>query len=161
METKIPLWVSFCVLLVASCANEPFEQWIQEGARLQKRLIEAHCAMEQLNRESKQLWDTVVHVMDEQLPTSMPADERHNMLKVRNASLIRMFEVYPRLPDAVQNQVDEAEQKDRQLASRMKAQVDTIKHYENRIDDFINRVAASHPDSAKTWQLRFSVRDCK
>lgn len=101
--------MSFFALLVASCANEPSEQWAQEGVRLQKQLIEAHCAMEQLNGESKQLWDTVVHVMDEQLPATMAADERRNMLKVRNASLIRMFEVYPRLPDGVQHQVDEAE----------------------------------------------------
>jgi uncharacterized protein YdcH (DUF465 family) len=161
MKTKISLWMSFCVLFIISCADQPSEQWVQEGARLQKQLIEAHCAMEQLNGESKQLWDTVVYAMDEQLPATMPTDERRNMLKVRNASLIRMFEVYPRLPDAVQHQVDEAERKDQELAARMKAQVDTIKYYENRIDDFIKRVAVSHPDSARIWQLRFSVRDCK
>ncbi len=157
----MPLWIAFFVLLASSCADEPSGQLAQEGARLQKQLIEAHCAMEQLNRESKQLWDTVVYAMDEQLPATMSADERRNMLKVRNASLIRMFEAYPRLPDGVQHQVDEAERQDQELAARMKAQVDTIKYYEKRIDDFIKRVAVSHPDNAKIWQLRFSVRDCK
>ncbi len=161
MKIEIPLLIVFFVLFATSCVNEPSVQLAQEGVRLQKQLIRAHCAMEQLNRESKKLWDTVVYAMNEQLPATMPADERRNMLKVRSASLIRMFEVYPRLPDKVQNQVDEAERKDRQLAARMKAQVDTIKFYENRINDFMKQVAVLHPDSVKIWQMRFSARNCQ
>lgn len=116
--------------------------------------------MEELNRESAQLWDTVVQVMDEQLPPKMPADERANMLKVRNASLIRMFETYPTLPENVQKQVDEAEDRDEALAAQMKAQMDSIKHYEERVNRFLAEAAQIHPDSGKAWRGRFSKRDC-
>lgn len=161
MRINLIVTIATFTLIAPSCTQEPSTSLSQEGKRLQEKLTQAHCIMEQLNQESVQLWDTVVFVMDEQLPETTPPEERTNLLKVRNASLIRMFEVYSELPDSVQLSIDRAEQQDKELAARMKAQIDTIKHYESLANDFLSQVALTHSDSSKVWQVRFADRRCQ
>ncbi|MBR9919491.1 MAG: hypothetical protein GYB31_01550 [Bacteroidetes bacterium] len=64
-------------------------------------------------------WDNMNHMLESQLPPEMPAEEKNNMLKVRNSSLIRMFQSYEGLNEEVKSALDDLEQRDRKMAERL------------------------------------------
>lgn len=132
-----------------------------EGEHIRSELIAAHCKMEELQEQSAQLWDSLVVELSASLPATMPVDERRNMLQVRNAELIRMFQVFPRLPESVRLAVERAEQKDQELAAQMKKEMDRIDQYETKSFAFLQEIEVHNADSAAVWQERFSRLPCR
>jgi uncharacterized protein YdcH (DUF465 family) len=82
------------------------------------RLIE--CKMEALQAESEKLWDKTNEELAKALPKDIEAYEKKNMLKVRNADLIRMFETYNNLDKPIKAKVDLAEKMDFAMADSMR-----------------------------------------
>jgi hypothetical protein len=67
----------------------------------------------------------------------MPADERRNMLQVRNAGLIRMFMVFDSLPAPLQALVEHAGIRDSLIGAEMRRKQDTLLRYERRVDSLL------------------------
>lgn len=146
------------LLLMSACNPVETNTEVQvEGFAIQERLVSSKCAMEQLSRQTELLWDSLEKNLATVLPTTMPQEERENMLKVRNASLIRMFEAYPGLPGSVKDQVSLAEEGDKNLAALMKSQMDSIKKYEGQAVSFLHKLGETSPDSVRIWQERFAA----
>ncbi|MBC6994771.1 hypothetical protein QWY85_06970 [Neolewinella lacunae] len=119
-----PLLLLVLTLAWASCdqgahasVDEHWEQ-LQPLVHRQQRL---RCTMDSLRQQAVQLWDGVVETLDAQLPATMPAEERRNMLAVRNRSLIQMFMAYDSLSPGIQQRVEIAGVQDSLLALAIKA----------------------------------------
>lgn len=106
------------MLSVFSCRNTPLaDARLEQLAQAFQALDCRRAALEATTRLS---WDAVVEQLDARLPEDMPPAEKHNMLMVRNAGLIRMFETYRELPDSVQVLVTRAEQKDKEIVAALR-----------------------------------------
>lgn len=162
MTTVVSLLLTACSL--GGCElSENREQISRYGVQLHEledmgRSL--HCGLEELGRESQLLWDSVAHNLQAQLPMDMPVEERKNMVEIRNAGLIRMFEAYPKLPPPVQQHVDKAEMRDQALASRMRALNDSLKQHDLAVSQFLENVRSQLPDSLPEWQGRLTIYSC-
>jgi uncharacterized protein YdcH (DUF465 family) len=113
----LPVLLSGILTLVQACTNSfTFEQQLLDCAAEEHHII---CRRLALADETEAVWDQVVSRLQEQLPADMSADEKRNMLAVRNANLIRMFEVYQSLNDTIKQTVDQAEQADQQIVATL------------------------------------------
>ncbi|MCB0629394.1 MAG: hypothetical protein R2824_24535 [Saprospiraceae bacterium] len=113
----LPVILSGIIMLVQACTNTfTFEHQLWDCATEEHRIL---CHRQALARETDAVWDRVVGQLDQQLPADMPNDEKRNMLAVRNANLIRMFEVYQFLNDSIKQTVDQAAQADRQIVTTL------------------------------------------
>lgn len=149
------------VLLLTGCQSPATSTSLEEGKAIRSNLVDAHCKMEQLREQSAKLWDSLEMELAQTLPGDMPSDERRNMLQVRNAELIRMFEVFPRLPVSVRTAVEKAERQDQELAARMKVAMNRIDMYEAEAFAFLQDMEVVSADSAAAWQERFSTLPCR
>ena len=76
--------------------------------------------MDSLVSVTESLWQDVTYTLESELPESMAADERRNMLLVKNADLIRMFQAFSSLDTALQKKVMLAGEKDKTLAAEIR-----------------------------------------
>lgn len=148
-------------LLLTGCQSPTQQISMERGKEIHNNLVDAHCQMEELREQSAHLWDSLEVELAYSLPDGMPSDERRNMLQVRNAELIKMFEVFPHLPDAVRFAVERAERQDQELAARMKVEMNRIDQYEAEAFAFLQEMEMHHTDSVAVWQARFSSLPCR
>lgn len=132
----------------------------EEVKQLEQGAGTLQCTLQRLGTESQALWDRVAGQLAQELPEELPEAERKNMIAVRNANLLRMFQTYPTLPAHLQAQVDEAEAEDQAIAERMKAVKDSLSVFEQRINALLTRASEQQPDSLKVWQQRMSEFEC-
>ncbi|MCB0537905.1 MAG: hypothetical protein KDE33_10320 [Bacteroidetes bacterium] len=66
-------------------------------------------------------WDNINGLLEENLPADMPLEEKNNMLKVRNASLIRMFQSFDEVDEEVKKALDKTEKVDMEMSKRITA----------------------------------------
>lgn len=93
----------------------------EEFVPLFERQQRLRCKLDSLQEQAELLWDGVVEHLAEELPPNLPADERRNILAVRNYGLIRMFMVYDSLPPDLREKVELAGRQDIVIAVAMKA----------------------------------------
>lgn len=118
ITTKAVYLLALTLSLISCRTSPPIE------SRLEQLALAFHtldCRQATLELQSRSSWDGVVEQLDARLPVDMPAAEKNNMLMVRNATLIRMFETYHGLPDSVQALVAHAEQKDQEIVALLSA----------------------------------------
>ncbi|MEZ4988708.1 MAG: hypothetical protein R2795_27415 [Saprospiraceae bacterium] len=93
-----------------------------------------------MHRVARQTWDNVADSLQQQLPVSMPVDERYNMIHVRNEALIKMFMVYDSLPETTQFMVEAAGEKDSLLNVSMRGIQKEVMELEKKIDSVLHQV---------------------
>ncbi|MBK8504988.1 MAG: hypothetical protein IPL46_23905 [Saprospiraceae bacterium] len=76
--------------------------------------------MDGLKSANDNMWNQVSQSIEKALPADLPAAEKRNLLAVKNADLIQMFQVYDSLGDPIKNQVMEAGKSDQQTAGKMR-----------------------------------------
>lgn len=112
-----PVWCLSLLLLLFACQySPPFEDRLEQ---LAQAFHDLDCRQAVLEADTRLSWDGVVEQLNARLPEDMPAAEKQNMLTVRNAGLIRMFETYHELPDSVQELVGRAEKKDNEIVAAL------------------------------------------
>lgn len=111
-------------LLVLGFAISSCDKEIEEEAALldlfhkEKQL---NCQLASMKDSIAGEWDNTTRILEENLPTDIPEDEKRNLLKVRNANLIRMFKTYDQLDTNVKMVVKETEQIDHNMTQRINA----------------------------------------
>lgn len=141
---KISYLLLLGLLLVApSCEPAlPDSAGLVRQTRAQHRLT---CSLDSLRREATHLWDAVNRELAASLPTDMPADERRNMLQVRNAGLIQMFMVFDSFPATLQALVEDAGIRDSLIGAEMRRKQDTLLRYERRVDSLLLHLQKQEP----------------
>ncbi|WP_236969950.1 hypothetical protein [Membranihabitans marinus] len=79
-------------------------------------------------------WDQMNMLLEQSLSPDMPEAEKNNILKVRNASLIRMFESFKEVDTSVQMALLSLEEKDRKMVEKiveLKAQLSDLSKRKN------------------------------
>lgn len=149
-----------CALAFACqpAADAPVEN--PEANRLLEQTRSWHCRLEAINQESKSLWDSVAREMDKQLPADMPADERHNMLAVRNTSLIQMFMVYPQLDAAVRQLIEAAGTRDVELGAMLRAAQDSLERCDSISQKMLVDMSKTSPEALGYWKTAFANARC-
>jgi hypothetical protein len=125
-----------------------------EGEALVAESAKLACEQKTLGVQLKALWDSVAVALDQKLPPDMPADERRNMLAVRNTSLIQMFEVYSELDTVIHRLVEQAGDQDVALALRLKENQNRIQEHEEVIGRFLSGI--KDEKEAAVWTKRLT-----
>ncbi|GLR17469.1 hypothetical protein GCM10007940_20840 [Portibacter lacus] len=77
------------------------------------------CLLESMKDSINNDWAQINILLNEQVPEDMPAEEKNNMLKVRNADLIRMFESYQSMSDDIKEKLTETEKRDQEMGAQI------------------------------------------
>lgn len=113
----IPVILLPLALLIAGCHNANHNE--EALLALFQKEKDLHCQLAVMKDSIRMEWDHVSEMLDENLPEDMPEEEKNNMLKVRNASLIRMFQSYDDVDDQVKMALDKTEMLDRDMSQRI------------------------------------------
>ncbi|HMQ50065.1 MAG TPA: hypothetical protein PKA00_21715 [Saprospiraceae bacterium] len=131
-----------------------------EGQELRTAACRYRCQMDELHQASKVLWDSVTLHLSNTLPSDMPADERKNMVAVRNTALIQMFEIYPTLDSSIQQAVENAGLRDVEIAQQMRTLKDSLDTNEAGIQAFMGKLEANSPEQAAAWRNKLVQVTC-
>jgi uncharacterized protein YdcH (DUF465 family) len=153
------LHLSIIILVLASCVQPSLEDHPEAN-----RLLKVRDSLETLQRllkvELDSIWATTNTNLASMLPSTMPAQERKNMLALNNAPLIKMFEVYESLDTNIHRLVDNAAQADKRIAVRyqeIEAQKDAIQSsMETLLLDFSKTSKAAFDFWNKKYTRSFS-----
>lgn len=115
-----PLFFTIAVaFLVISCSNQKdYEQQLTNVFEQEKSI---QCELASMKDSIGQKWDAINALLEKNLPAKMPVAEKSNMLRVRNANLIRMFESFDSMPEAIKLALDEVENEDIKMSERINA----------------------------------------
>ncbi len=156
LNVQIPmnqfLWLCPFLLLMGSCAEQTAPGELQQLAA-QFHLL--HCEQADLEIKVTALWDNVAQQLNAQLPQDMPAQEKHNMVSVRNAPLIRMFETYPGLDHSIQNMVDQAEMEDKKVVERLNEIKGKQHVLEQQRMELFGQIEKEQPEKLKAFRQFF------
>ena len=150
----------FLVLLYPSCQQslkQAEEAYLQQLLEQTKAL---HCRIADLSIEAKSLWDTVNTNIEARLPAAMPEHYRINLLRLRNARMIKEFDVYPLLGDDVHRLVDSAELMDVQIADKMRAAMDSLSVCDSLSQKMMVELAEKQPELYTDWKYKFIDVNC-
>lgn len=148
-------WLLLVSLIACWQCRPAADNSAMRGDELLASWQELACQEQLLAAMSQSLWDSVTQELATQLPTDMPAQERNNMLAVRNANLIQMFEVYNELPVPLKNLVQEAGQEDTRIAyqvRQLKTQIDSLQY---STDQFLSALEQRNRPAFRDWQFSF------
>lgn len=127
-------WIVFLSLpLFSTCKSHfPEEKILLTKYEERKQLM---TRMDDLHKRVDSIWRHTNETLDASLPDNMPPDERRNMLQVRNADLIQMFEVFDSLDNDLKLLVKDSGMKDRTIADEMRQVMTEI----DMLDSIINQ----------------------
>ncbi len=116
MKFTFPKMIAFCLLTIGCQSASDYERRIHDIASREKVI---DCELQYLRDSVGMEWERVNTMLEGKLPATMPSEEKNNMLRAKNANLIRMFESYQALGDEVKMAVDKAERKDESMAGQI------------------------------------------
>lgn len=111
-------------MLFASCAEKNSKDLIDLIHPIMEENSNIKCELK-LKRDSiKTSWDEVSDLLAANFHSGMSPDEHRNMLKLRNAPLIKMFESYESFPDSIKLRVDQTGKLDQEISQRIRNLMD-------------------------------------
>jgi hypothetical protein len=127
---KIWLILSPVLFLLWNCTEKPNLK--KDFLAVCQQEKEIHCELAALKDSIGYEWDNMNAMLEKNLPPDMPEAEKNNMLKVRNADLIRMFESFDETSEGVKSALLTVEQKDREMAARIVSLKEKLQEIESR-----------------------------
>ncbi len=118
-----------------------------------------HCMLAEARHRTDSIWDTVSATLGRQLPADMKDTERRNMVAIRNADLIRMFEAYAELDTSLQQLITDAGLRDRSLSEEIRSAARKIEEVNARINQRLEQLEQS--DDKKFRELRQAFREAE
>ena len=80
---------------------------------------ELNCRLASMKDSITAEWDNITSLLNQNLPTDMPEAEKANMLKVRNANLIRMFQSFDNVDETIKSALQRTEEMDMKMTKRI------------------------------------------
>lgn len=124
-----------------SCSNDNVKSKLDE---IYSEATLIQCDLSHLRDSITAKWDGVNETLNKNLPSEIPSAERSNILKVRNASLIRMFETYHLLDDSTKQTVDKAEKTDQAIALKISTHKKRLQFLEIERQSLLHQIAKSN-----------------
>ncbi|MBK8505793.1 MAG: hypothetical protein IPL46_28505 [Saprospiraceae bacterium] len=149
---KIILATTFGVVILLACQSKSTGQL--DVLALKHR--DLACQLSRLEDSVETHWTSLNALLENHLPKDMPLEERRNMLAVKNAPLIRMFERYNNLTVEVKDAVDDAEQYDFQSALQVTQIRDEIKQLELQRMEIIGLIGGGDFETIKRARSRYA-----
>lgn len=115
------------------------------------------CEMEKLKLKNDSLWNVMSLYLDAQLPSDMVPSERENMVKIKNAKLISLFKVFPKLDTAIQNKVYSAGVSDDKIAAEMKEVMDKLHTVEEKLNMALENL--ENRNKKEYQQLKLQIQE--
>ncbi len=118
-HTRFIQTIILCVgaFVIGSCHDSSKQEESLHDLFAQEKVV--YCHLNALQDSIRQDWDNINMLLDKNLPAETPAEERANILKVRNANLIRMFESFEQVDDETKQALHNTEMNDQKVAQRM------------------------------------------
>ena len=117
ISNKFLHFVTMLCLLISCDTRHPEENNIIQTAALLETLSRE---MDSLRSENETMWNEVSEAIEKAIPADLPAAEKRNIVAVKNADLIQMFQVFDSLDDPLKNQVMDAGKSDQETARKMR-----------------------------------------
>jgi hypothetical protein len=114
---KIVFYLGTALLILESCSEPTVNREALQTLLLQEKKIK--CELIALKAEIIHEWDAINLHLEENLPPAVPEEEKNNMLQVRNANLIRMFESFRDFNHEVKDALKDVEIKDQKISTRI------------------------------------------
>lgn len=104
-------------ITISACVQKPEDETaLMELFKKEKVLS---CQLASMKDSITTEWDNINLLLEEKLPLDMPLEEKKNILKVRNASLIRMFQSFSDMEEDVKTALSRTERLDREMSKRI------------------------------------------
>lgn len=115
---KTGLYLAFWLILISACKpqKDPNTDVLIRLVHKEKEIL---CTLGSIKDSINLTWDKLNSKLTHTLPYDTPSQEKNNMLKVRNASMIRMFKTYRVLDDSFKNTLSEVEDYDKALSEKV------------------------------------------
>lgn len=147
------VWVALGAgLFIYSCQAQKNE--IQDIALKMK---DNHCRIQEISRYVDDSWTKSINELGDYLPERLPDQERENILNLKNAELIRMFESYAEFKPEGQALVDSMEQLDILWADSLRHLSLENKKLEMKIDSLFSMI----DDNQEEARLNQIIEDIK
>jgi hypothetical protein len=122
-----------CFLLISligifGCEKQPSDEAILLELFQKEKAL--NCRLSSMKDSISTAWDDINHLLTNALPPDMPEQERANMLKVRNANLIRMFQSFDDIDESVKMALSKTEEMDQEMTKR----ITSLKQEANKIE---------------------------
>lgn len=124
-------------ILLFSCQSDSNKQEIEEIAQ---SIRDNSCRIEAISEYVNDSWTTSIEELGKKLPRSLPQQERENILNLKNANLIRMFESYKTFDDDIHSLVDSMEQVDARWADSLRRLSQENQYLEMRLDSLFSTI---------------------
>jgi uncharacterized protein YdcH (DUF465 family) len=118
----------FSLMGVVSCDKPSSDEVVL--LELFQKEKELNCSLTLMKDSISMEWDNINTLLKNTLPSNMPSQERANMLKVRNANLIRMFQSFDDVDETVKVALSKTEQIDQEMTKR----ITSLKKEANQIE---------------------------
>lgn len=137
------------IALFFSCQSDTNKQ-IEQIARTMK---DNSCQMELISKYVDDAWTESIEELGNRLPESLPQQERQNILNLKNANLIRMFESYKTFDDNVHSLVDSMEIRDMSWADSLRQLSLQNQHLEMKMDSLFTLIGDSETEQMLLQQV--------
>ena len=137
----IPLYL----IVLTGCKTKDFTNQLMAISESEHNI---KCELEVMKKEINKEWDTMNESLDDHLPAEMAEQEKVNMLKVRNANLIRMFNTYKTLDSEMKDQLRFVEKKDSMMAIEINLLKEKLIEVENNKMELFNEILKENGQTA-------------
>jgi hypothetical protein len=144
-----------CLMVLTACefSNLPFQN---EGTTLLQTSKQLNCTEKRYEFTIDSLWDVVSTRLEKVLPDTMPPGRRENMIKIRNATLLKQFKIfYTTLDTASLNLIGRSGNIDSLTALKVMALKEQREAHERKVLDFLIQVEKEDPRASKKWNEKF------
>lgn len=143
--------------------------WTQDPkdmiVKLSEKEKELNCQLASMKNSITREWDNINNLLEASLPEEMPEDERNNILAVRNANLIRMFQSFENIDDSIKMALKITEQKDMEMSKRLQAlkqEASAIQKEKIKIFQTVNQTGGEQKlIELKTLNQKILSKECK
>ncbi len=130
--------LSLAAIGLAACSSSSDQTEAMQALHQQETVLQ--CRLHAIKDSITGQWDEVNQLLTEKLPSDIPAEEKANMLKVRNANLIRMFQSYNDLDQELKSTLDQTEQLDQEMTQQITALKQELQELELRKMAFFEKI---------------------
>lgn len=140
----------FIVVFAYQCKEKmDFQPTLTELASQEAKI---KCHIKELQDSINMAWDKMNMELEANLPAKMPEEERTNMLKVKNAPLIRMFESFATLEDSIKMKLEVVEMKDAKTVEQVVAESQKMKTVEEKKMELFSNIQKTEKDKVEEAQ---------